>query len=109
MQYGAEKLKKSKSDGSVRLLQHCAKLVSGCYIGETLFSIAVKEKDGEAGEFLAPATGVNPGGWEGVATPRFWAGRLWGVAGGGVGYRGRVVKYYYILSCTGSMFESGDF
>src|SRR6218665_2503979 len=29
----------------------------------------------------------------------------WGVAGG----RGGVVKYYYILSCTGSMFESGDF
>jgi len=26
----------------------------------------------------------------------------------GVG-NGRVVKYYYILSCTGSVFESGDF
>ena len=25
------------------------------------------------------------------------------------GGRGRVVKYYYILSCTGSMFDSGDF
>jgi len=23
--------------------------------------------------------------------------------------RERVVKYYYILSCTGTMFESGDF
>ena len=44
--------------------------------------------------------GVNPGGL-GVAAPRFWAGESWG--------RGRVVKYYYILSCTGSMFESGDF
>ena len=31
-----------------------------------------------------------------------------GVAGGSQG-RGRVIKYYYILSCTGSMFESGDF
>jgi len=31
-----------------------------------------------------------------------------GVAGGRWG-RGRVVKYYYILSCTGSMFESVDF
>jgi len=28
---------------------------------------------------------------------------------GGRGDRGRVVRYYYILSCTGSMFESGDF
>jgi len=26
-----------------------------------------------------------------------------------LGGRGRVVKYYYILLCTGSMFESGDF
>ena len=25
------------------------------------------------------------------------------------GNRGRVVKYYFILSCAGSMFESGDF
>src|SRR6218665_2260268 len=31
-----------------------------------------------------------------------------GVAGGRWS-RGRVVKYYYILSCTGSMFESGYF
>ena len=28
---------------------------------------------------------------------------------GSWGARGLVVKYYYILSCTGSMFESGDF
>jgi len=42
----------------------------------------------------------------GVATPIFWArGRTVGRRGG----RGRVTKYYYILSCTGSMFESGDF
>ena len=39
--------------------------------------------------------GVNPGG---SRPPEF--------AQGG---RGRVVKYYYILSCTGSMLESGDF
>src|SRR6218665_1177870 len=36
----------------------------------------------------------------GVATPRFWEGSC-----------GRVIKYYYILSCTGSrpIFEGGDF
>ena len=28
---------------------------------------------------------------------------------GGRGDRGRVVKYYYILSCTGNTFESSDF
>jgi len=28
---------------------------------------------------------------------------------GQAGGRGQVVKYLYILSCTGSMFESGDF
>ena len=43
--------------------------------------------------------GVNPGGW-GVATPRFWVG--WVVEGSQGGRsergRGRVVKYYYILS-----------
>src|SRR6218665_1190009 len=42
-----------------------------------------------------------------------WGGGVvWGVAGrvaGGCWGRGRVVKYYYILSCTGSMFESGYF
>ena len=27
----------------------------------------------------------------------------------GHGGRGRVMKYYYIISCTGSIFESGDF
>jgi len=26
-----------------------------------------------------------------------------------VGSRGRVAKYYFMLSCTVSMFESGDF
>ena len=44
-------------------------------------------------------------GVRGFATPpRFWAGESWGLRLG----PGRVVKYY-ILSCTGSMFESGDF
>jgi len=36
--------------------------------------------------------------------PRFLAGGR-GVAEG----RGRVVKHYYIFSCTGSMFESDNF
>jgi len=40
----------------------------------------------------------------GVTTPTFWAGGR-GVAGD----RRLVVKYYYILLCTGSMFESGDY
>ena|SRR6218665_1621218 len=39
-------------------------------------------------------------GW-GVATPRFWTQQICLNCG-------RVVKYY-ILSCTGSMFESGHF
>ena len=50
--------------------------------------------------FASMCRGVNPGGW-GVA-PDFGHG-------GRSGSRGLVVKYYYILSCTGSMFESGDF
>ena len=49
--------------------------------------------------------GVNPGGLV-VATPDFGQGGREEVVGG---VRGRVVKYYYILSCTGSVFESGDF
>jgi len=40
------------------------------------------------------------GGWR-IATPKIMGRGLWG--------RVRVVKYYYILSCTGSMFQSGDF
>src|SRR6218665_1696623 len=44
-----------------------------------------------------------------VATPIFWAGGSCGGSQGGRLSRGRVVKYYYILSCTGSMFESGYF
>ena len=44
----------------------------------------------------------------GVATTRFWAGCRRRLAGGRWGC-GRVVKHYYILSCTGTMFESGDF
>jgi len=40
---------------------------------------------------------------------QFWG--LGGVTTPDFGQRdgGRVVKYYYILSCTGGMFESGDF
>ena len=49
--------------------------------------------------------GVNPGELGGRDPPDFGQG----VAGGSQGGRGRVVKYYYILSCTESMFESGDF
>src|SRR6218665_2192283 len=43
------------------------------------------------------------------ATRRFWAGESQGGSQGSRWSRGRVVKYYYILSCTGSMFESGYF
>ena len=39
--------------------------------------------------------------------PRFWAGGSWGHKGSCESWR--VVKYYYILLCTGSMFGSGDF
>src|SRR6218665_2013369 len=45
----------------------------------------------------------------GSRPPRFWAGWVVGVAGELQGGRGQVVNYYYILSCTGSMFESDDF
>jgi len=48
------------------------------------------------------AIGINPGGW-GCRDTKL------GVVGGRRRDRGRVVKYYYILSCTGGMFESGDF
>jgi len=42
--------------------------------------------------------------------PRFWAGRDPQILDKGfVGGRGWVVQYYYILSCTGIMFEIGDF
>jgi len=53
--------------------------------------------------------GINPGVL-GVATPKILGRAGRGVAGSR-GDRGRVMKYYYrpILSCTGSMFESGDF
>ena len=54
------------------------------------------------------ARGVNPGGF-GVAT-QILGGGSWEVAGeGSQRGRGRVMNYYYILSCTGSVFESGDF
>ena len=48
--------------------------------------------------------GINPGGWVGC-DPQILNRGVVGVRGG----HGRVVKYYYILSCTGSMFEIGDF
>jgi len=50
---------------------------------------------------------INPWVWGSrVATPQIVGSR-----GGrsGRGGHGRVVKYYYILLCTGSMFDSGDF
>ena len=43
-----------------------------------------------------------------VAIPQILAGGRRVVAGGRVG-RGLVLNYYYMLSFTGSMFESGDF
>ena len=53
--------------------------------------------------------GVNPGGVWGSQPPDFGLRGRGGVAGGSLGGRGRVVKYYYILSCTKTLFESGDF
>src|SRR6218665_3571821 len=50
--------------------------------------------------------GVNPGGWWG-RDPQILCRGSWG-SQGVVGDRGRVVKFYYGLSCTESMFESGD-
>jgi len=50
----------------------------------------------------AHSIGLNSGGLGVSRPPRFWAG-------GRRAGRGRFVKHYYILSCTGSMFESGDF
>jgi len=47
-------------------------------------------------------------GFCGVAISQNLGTGSWGIAGMGKG-RGWVVKYYYILSCTGSMYESGDF
>jgi len=47
--------------------------------------------------------GVNPGELGG-RDPQILGRGVMGSQGG----RGRVDKYYYILSCTGSMFESGD-
>src|SRR6218665_1921791 len=52
--------------------------------------------------FSGLTRGVNLGGF-GVATPRFLAGGVVGCCKGGCG---RVVKYYYIFSCTRSMFKS---
>src|SRR6218665_2983512 len=41
-----------------------------------------------------------------LSTPQILGRESWGVAGGRREGRGRVVKYYYILSCIASMFES---
>jgi len=49
---------------------------------------------------------VNPGCW-GCHVPHILGWRAWVTEGSGG--RGWVAKHYYILSCTGSMFESGDF
>src|SRR6218665_3595029 len=74
---------------------------------------AREERGALRGVFLRPprkkgpgARGVNPGGLKMSRPSRFWAGGR-GVAGG----LGWVLNYmyYYILSCTGCMFESGDF
>jgi len=48
--------------------------------------------------------GVNPVGLR-SRPPDFWLGGRWRLQGG----CGWVVKYYYILLYTGSMFESGNF
>ena len=64
-----------------------------------------------SGDVVSIVIGVNPGGL-GVATPQSFGRGSWGSQGGSQGGSwgcGRVVKYYYILSCTDSMFESGDF
>jgi len=51
--------------------------------------------------------GVNPGG---LGSPPIDFGQgVTGDLGVVVGDRGQVVKYYYILSCTRSMFGSGNF
>jgi len=53
--------------------------------------------------------GVNPEGL-GASRPQILGWGSWvEVAGGSLGGRGRVVQHYYILSCTGIVFESGDF
>ena len=52
---------------------------------------------------------VSPGGLEGVATPPDFGLEMVGSQVLSWGCRGRVVKYYYILSCAGSMLKSGDF
>jgi len=53
---------------------------------------------------LFPSAGVSILGGLGSRPPDFGQGVV-GVAGGSR----RVMKYYYILSCTGSVFKSGDF
>jgi len=55
-----------------------------------------------------PTRGVNPGG-VGGRDPQIFGRESRGGSQEGRGGRGRVVKYYYILSYVGSMFESGYF
>src|SRR6218665_335314 len=65
----------------------------------------------EKASFSLLSRGVNPGA-EGRDPHILGRGVVWGSQGWpqvGRWGRGRVVKYYYILSCTGSMFESGYF
>src|SRR6218665_2698414 len=61
----------------------------------------------EKGFFPIAIQGLQSGGW-GSRPPVLGRGVAGRVAGGRWS-RERVVKYYYILSCTGSMFESGYF
>jgi len=51
---------------------------------------------------------INPEGL-GVASPQILGMGSRGKSQGGRGGCGRVLKYYYILLCTGNMFKSGEF
>src|SRR6218665_1932222 len=61
----------------------------------------------EKASFPLLSRGVNPGA-EG-RDPQILGRGSQGRSQGGRWSRGPVVKYYHILSCTGSMFESGYF
>jgi len=67
-----------------------------------------RETETENFNVMQYKSGVSILGVWGSRAPRFWDGVV-GVASWVVGGSGWVVKYYYILSCTGSMFEGVDF
>src|SRR6218665_3243 len=69
------------------------RLLSHCYPGASILGA----------EGRGPPIFLVGGGGGGCVF--FWGGVGWGGRRGVVG----VVKYYYIFSCTGSMFESGYF